>query len=248
MGSFANSLFTILLGWVQGAASAVWSAFTNKNGGTFIEWIGRHWILFACILCVTGAAADLCVYIFRWKPYKVLKSYFARRRGTAEGDLYGRAVTDQPGGTVREKRKQEYAPGSGPAPRPSFEPQDEPDLSHWESKPEENIPESKETVPAPDTVTKSGYVVPADSPYRRPAERIPPKYEDETGTDAGPRREETAPIAPRRRRRIKVTDLFADPEEELRQFDAPQNVIDSRKAYHDPVYPRGWKKNEENGE
>ena len=41
---------------------------------------------------------------------------------------------------------------------------------------------------------------------------------------------------------------FNDPEEELRQIDTPQQVIDSRKAYRDPVYPRGWNKSEGNGE
>ena len=32
------------------------------------------------------------------------------------------------------------------------------------------------------------------------------------------------------------------------EADVPQHVIDSRKAYRDPVYPRGWKKSEEEGE
>ncbi len=248
MGSFANSLFKILLGWVQGTAAAVWSAFTNKDGGTFFEWIGRHWILIACILCVTGAAADLCVYLFRWKPYKVLKSYFARKRGTADGELYSRTATEQTAGTGVTKQEQISGPKNRPVSRPSCEPYAEPDLSHWETEPESIARDSEEAVPEPDTVTRSGYVVPADSPYRRPAERIRAKAEDENGTAAGTGREEPTPIAPRRRRKIKVTDLFTDPEEELRQFDAPQHVIDSRKAYHDPVYPHGWKKNEEDGE
>ena len=42
--------------------------------------------------------------------------------------------------------------------------------------------------------------------------------------------------------------LIYDPEEELRQFDPPQQIIDSRKAYRDPVYPRGWEKSEDNEE
>ena len=48
-----------------------------------------------------------------------------------------------------------------------------------------------------------------------------------------------------RRRRLNVSDLFSNPEEELYDFEAPQQLIDSRKAYHDPVYPRGWKKSED---
>lgn len=80
MGSFANSLFKIMLGWLQGAVSAVWSAFTSEKGNSLFNWIGRNWILIAGILCVIGLAADLCVYIFRWKPFRVWKSFFSRDR------------------------------------------------------------------------------------------------------------------------------------------------------------------------
>ena len=61
MGSFANTLFTILLGWLQGAVSAVWSAFTSEKGNGFLTWIGDHWILLAGILCIIGLVADLGV-------------------------------------------------------------------------------------------------------------------------------------------------------------------------------------------
>ena len=84
MGSFANSLFKIMLGWLQTAVSAVWSAFTSKNGSSFFSWIGQHWILLAGILCVIGLATDLCVYFCRWQPYKVWKSFFTGYKGTDE--------------------------------------------------------------------------------------------------------------------------------------------------------------------
>ena len=41
---------------------------------------------------------------------------------------------------------------------------------------------------------------------------------------------------------------FADPEEELKQIDAPQDIIDMNRAYRQPVYPRGWKRNEDHEE
>ena len=96
----------------------------------------------------------------------------------------------------------------------------------------------------PATVTNAGYVVPADSPYRRPEQRGPdtvrPVQEQEES-------EGTVSLTPRRRRRISVSELFSDPEEEMKEFDAPQQIIDSRRAYRDPVYPSGWKKNGEDG-
>ena len=65
MGSFANTLFTMMLGWVQSAASAVWSAFTTENGGGFFRWIGKNWMTVAVILClslVLSLVAGLLVY------------------------------------------------------------------------------------------------------------------------------------------------------------------------------------------
>ena len=42
-----------------------------------------------------------------------------------------------------------------------------------------------------------------------------------------------------KRRRLRVTGLFTE-EEEI-PYSAPQEIIDARKAYHKPVYPRNWK-------
>ena len=251
MGSFANSLFKVMLGWLQTAVSAVWSAFTSENGSSVFNWIGRHWILLAGILCAIGLVTDLCVYIFRWKPYKVWKSFFTGSRNT---DFRQPNTKQKPTGFQKAKTGD-----SGQINRPAAEPAvhvrqdipEESDFSRWETSDAEDAndeivqPEEK-----PATITNAGYIVPADSPYRRPAEEGIRTEETEQSDYYSPRaeRKEPTPIAPRRRKRINVSELFTDPEEELRQFDAPQHVIDSRKAYRDPVYPRGWKKNEDNGE
>jgi len=241
MGSFANSLFKFLLGWLQGAVAAVWSAFTSKDGSALFNWIGRYWMLIAGILCVIGLAADLCVYLFRWKPFRVWKSFFFRGRqddDSGYGDQrperpaeQGRAYTEPEQPTVRERP---IRVGSETG---------EPDLSQWEPEP---VKTEQAVRPAgkPATVTNAGYVVPADSPYRRPEKRGPdtvrPVQEQEES-------EGSVSLTPRRRRRISVSELFSDPEEEMKEFDAPQQIIDSRRAYRDPVYPSGWKKNGEDG-
>lgn len=251
MGSFANSLFKIMLGWLQTAVSAVWSAFTSENGSLVFNWIGRHWILLAGILCAVGLVTDLCVYIFRWKPYKVWKSFFSSKKGTdyQQNNNYhesGKHMKTIPGDS-RQKTEEAVEHNiitRGDTPDVS-------DLSRWETDSmEETVQETVQPEEKPATVTNAGYIVPADSPYRRPAEET--NHTDETDIkeyySARAEKKDPTPIAPRRRKRINVSELFVDPEEELRQFDAPQHVIDSRKAYRDPVYPRGWKKSEENGE
>ena len=248
MGSFANALFKIMLGWLQGAISAVWSAFTSPDGTSFLTWIGRNWIWLAGTLCITGLLADLCVYLFRWKPYKVWKSFFFRTtekeessgekepvyKGTSAGG--GFHATEKSNRSAQESRRMQSL-------------QEEPDFSQWETE----MPDPDEPAHAeePPTVTKSGYVVPADSPYRRPAEssvKSEAVKETESETSYAAEKDAGSPVAPRRRRRIRVSELFSDPEEEAQEFDAPQQVIDARRAYHEPVYPHGWQKSEDNEE
>lgn len=228
MGSFANSLFGLMLGWLQTAVSAVWTAFTSENGNSLFNWIGEKWILIAGVLCAIGLSADLCVYVLRWKR--------VRKRDGA----------DEP--VTEWKQEPARAEATPPEPEQDYEP----DFSAW--APEE--PPAAETTerPAeqPSLVTNAGYVVPADSPYRRPAAKTETASAEpdteEAGTRTGAQGTEPTPVIPRRRRRINVNELFSDPEEDLRPFEAPQHVIDSRKAYHDPVYPRGWKQSEDKAE
>ncbi len=250
MGSFANALFKFMLGWLQGAVSAVWSAFTSENGTSFLLWIGRNWILVAGVLCVTGLLADLCVYLFRWKPYKVWKSFFNSRKGDKE-ELEPEEetpVSERPEQTEKQyepRRKPVYqSPGREARVRP-----EEPDLSYWKEEPAVTEPSESDADTEPATVTKSGYIVPANSPYRRPSqtdeikpaadpEPVSPPEEKPTGSS----------VTPIRHRRIRVSELFSNPDEEIHEFDAPQHVIDVRRAYREPVYPRGWKKDEDEDE
>ena len=251
MGSFANSLFKIMLGWLQTAVSAVWSAFTSENGSSVFNWIGQHWILAAGILCTVGLLTDFCVYLFRWKPYKVWKSFFAGNKQTdfqqTDAGPKSCAHTKSTSGDGGQNNE----PYAETAARIRKDIPDESDLSRWETgSTGEALLKNDQPEELPATVTNAGYIVPADSPYRRPSEEItrPAETEEKDYYPLSPERKDPAPIAPRRRKRINVSELFTDPEEDLRQFDAPQHVIDSRKAYREPVYPRGWKKSEDNGE
>lgn len=280
MGSFANALFTVMLSWFRGIVSAVWSAFSSEQGGNLIQWIGSHWLLLAVLLCFIGLTADLAVYLFRWKPFRVWKSFFSRKKNnqspqveTEDEGLESKRESGE--GAYRRLFKDESLPEtsagkvlstvqktdrSGNLPLSGEDAREHDDLSRWmpenheNEKPDAGQPEVKETV------TSAGYYVPADSPYRRPRERL-----NTPETTSGPLTEsekdpETAepvpvsrgqgglPVLPRRRRRIHVAELFSDPEEDLQEFEAPQQLIDSRLAYHEPVYPRGWKKNEDDAQ
>lgn len=303
MGSLANSIFRLMLGWIQGIAAALWSAFTSEKGGSVFAWFSKHWIPIAIVLCVIGLVSDLCVYLVRWKPFRRWFG-FLRHEKVEEKEVRIRPVTrketetvpvreeeaEQPAQPRRRRRTAEYAESTenGHAyipsehasmpetvnergyeppvqPRNNRQPEyaaernperpgraesystDEPDFSKWQVKPAAAEQKVNEELQTPATVTKAGYHVPADSPYRRPE----PKTEKEPIVRQPEIREDTErqnPVTVGRRRRLRITDLFTDPEEELRQLEAPQNVIDSSKAYREPVYPRGWKKSESDGQ
>ena len=244
MGSFANTLFTILLGWIRTVASTIWSAATTEQGGSFVKWIGSHWIPLAIILCTTGMVCDLLVYLVRWRPLRVMKSFFTRNRSnnieeaedTADESLpfasSGYSVKAIMPETAMDEREQV-----------------EEDLSRWEYE-EQGSGYSRETPGEEVLVTSAGYTVPPDSPYRRPAP--PPRTDgvadDREDTTAESYRNEPRPVVPRRRRRLRVGSLFSDPEEDMQEFDAPQYLIDRKQAYHDPVYPSGWQKSEDDND
>ena len=84
MGSFANALFNGLFGWVQSAVRSLWSIFTGDPKHSFLAWVGDHWILLAVLLCAAGLICDLGVYLLRWQPFRVWRSYWERRRGRKE--------------------------------------------------------------------------------------------------------------------------------------------------------------------
>lgn len=232
MGSFANTVFSILLGWMQSLISMIWSALTVRNENSFLHFIGKNWIIITVIICAAGLLADFVVYLFRWQPYKVWRSFWMRHKK----------------GNLPEEEQTSYVsdpavpnPGKGPAPeQKTTEDIPEPDapeyyesndLERWEEpeQPEEEIP--------PAEITRAGYTVPMDSPYRRPGS----VYEQETDP------ENRLPDRNARRRRIRLSSFLGDSgEEDGFHYVAPKPIIDQKEAYHEPVYPNKWKNREGN--
>jgi hypothetical protein len=97
MGSFMNQLFTLMLGWLQGLGSMLWNAFTAPGEQGLLAWAGKYWIPLAIGLCLAGALADLGVYLVRWRPMDVWKSFLRRRRhGNAEQGMDARMTSEAP--------------------------------------------------------------------------------------------------------------------------------------------------------
>lgn len=71
MGLFANTLFSVLMGWVQTAASWLWSLVTNTDVSAWLRWLLDNWLVLVILICLAGVAVDFIVYFFRWQPYRV---------------------------------------------------------------------------------------------------------------------------------------------------------------------------------
>ena len=84
MGSFANTVFSLLLGWLQAVTSAIWSALTNEGNESLLQFIGKNWIVISAVLCAVGLIIDFAVYLFRWEPYKVWRSFWRKHLKNSE--------------------------------------------------------------------------------------------------------------------------------------------------------------------
>lgn len=78
MGSFANTLFSVLLGWVQSAAAWLWQMAGHADAGSFMSWVLDNWLSIVIVICGAGVLIDLLVYLVRWQPYRVWRSFWQR--------------------------------------------------------------------------------------------------------------------------------------------------------------------------
>lgn len=248
MSGFANTVFTLLVGWFQAVVSLIWSGLTGKGDGNILTWIGNHWIVIVIILCVVGSVVDLSVYIARWKPLVVIRSYFARKReknipesavpAAVAGSRYSVMPEDDEPEPVRNGYRPLFASNQA-----------------VQAETEEPLPEEIPLNSAPAQNAGTGWPeqyesrkgsekreVPADSPYRRPAAE-PAVPEQQTGAGREPAERSPETVVRPRRRRINVSELFGNPEEDMMHFEPPKPMIDQTEAYHRPVYPRNWKEN-----
>lgn len=77
MGNFANTLFSVLLGWVQSATAWLWSLITSDGADGLMGWVLDNWLALAVGLCLLGLAVDGIVYLIRWQPYRVWRSFLS---------------------------------------------------------------------------------------------------------------------------------------------------------------------------
>ena len=87
MGQFANTLFSMLLGWVQTAASWLWALVSGEAAADGLAWALEHWLLLAGAACLGCMLVDFLVYLLRWQPYRVWGRFLRRERNDQEEDV-----------------------------------------------------------------------------------------------------------------------------------------------------------------
>ena len=68
MGTLADSLFNVLMGWVRALVNSFWNLFDAEHT-TMLEFLGKNWLLIAGLLIAAGLFIDWLVWMMRWKPY-----------------------------------------------------------------------------------------------------------------------------------------------------------------------------------
>ncbi|MBR4081704.1 MAG: hypothetical protein IKK21_07985 [Clostridia bacterium] len=84
MGSFANSAFSIILGWIRSAVSGLWQMVFATGDNDFVRWIGDNWLALVIALCAVCTLVDVIVHLIRWRPMQVWASFFRRLRSRDE--------------------------------------------------------------------------------------------------------------------------------------------------------------------
>lgn len=96
MGSFANAMFSVLLGWLRNFASWLWRLVTSADAGAWMGWVLDNWLPLTVLLCLGCLVVDFLVYLVRWQPYRVWRSFFRRARDDDEGEEAPPAAQEGP--------------------------------------------------------------------------------------------------------------------------------------------------------
>lgn len=127
MNGFADTLISLLLGWIKTLVKAVYNVFSSDTSGTFWSWLGNNWLGLAVLLCLIGVIIDFAVWIIRWQPYRLWQAKRAKHWGNrAEENRFEKGYNDgvdmgtEPG-YFRQPAEQPavkpvFAPQQGPAP------------------------------------------------------------------------------------------------------------------------------------
>lgn len=244
MGSFASSLFSVMLSWIRGAVSYGWQALSTEQGGSLIQWLAEHWLTLAIILCAIGLATDTVVHLLRWQPYKVWASFFRRITGQVEED---------PTPTARRRarlihRHWVYADGTA-----RTEAVEQDDLPQEEAHPWQDVSPTLPCYEMDDEAYRRQFARPEEpiaptaglEDYPQPPQPVEEESVPEPVVEAESKQQPRRRIRhlARESTRAAFQQLFVshDEDELDLRYKPAQPAVDKAQAYNKPYYPPQWK-------
>lgn len=247
MNAFADTLFTLLFGWVKALMNSLWGLIASGHVSAFLSWLGDHWALLAAVLVLACSALDYAVWLVRWRPYLVwrtkLRRLFARLRGESLADTAEFQQGYQTGVGLQVTPAQQ-SPAEAEEPAYTFA-QPAPYAQDF-SAPAEDAPYAVSQYPQQPAWAPEGPPAEQSAQRRRyfasPAAYTPPPACTPSRLDRA--FDSDMPAARRKRRSEKYEHKKLSFRERLLREDDDENlldglppVVDRDQAFHQPVYP-----------
>ena len=115
MGTLADSLFNLLMGWVRALVNAIWALFTTDHT-TLLEFLGKNWVLIVVVILAAGLAIDWLVWLIRWQPYHLWARRARRFLRMPEPEQDERRKKRAPGGDETQKMPVAYTQADSDVP------------------------------------------------------------------------------------------------------------------------------------
>lgn len=115
MGTLADSLFNLLMGWVRALVNAIWALFTTDHT-TLLEFLGKNWVLIVVVILAAGLAIDWLVWLIRWQPYHLWARRARRFLRMPEPEQEEKRKKRAPSGDETQKMPAAYARADSGAP------------------------------------------------------------------------------------------------------------------------------------
>ena len=115
MGTLADSLFNLLMGWVRALVNAIWALFTTDHT-TLLEFLGKNWVLIVVVILAAGLAIDWLVWLIRWQPYHLRARRARRFLRMPEPEQEEKRKKRAPSGDETQKMPAAYAQTDSGAP------------------------------------------------------------------------------------------------------------------------------------
>lgn len=115
MGTLADSLFNLLMGWVRALVNAIWALFTTDHT-TLLEFLGKNWVLIVVVILAAGLAIDWLVWLIRWQPYHLWARRARRFLRMPEPEQDERRKKRAPSGDETQKMPAAYTQADSDVP------------------------------------------------------------------------------------------------------------------------------------